>query len=150
LLSITRDTLTFQPACSFLTKIFKDCGYFGNRNLIQSTENGTGEFFPIVATHITSSAQDARRWRDDDWKRADQLGHGVGMERAGSTKRDQGKVPWIIAALHGHKAESAVHVLIDDIKNALGRTVDIQTELASDAFHCGFGRLFVQHHFSTQ
>src|SRR5262245_43063167 len=102
LLLSTRDAFTLQPSGGFLTKGLKDLGHVGDRKLVQSTEYSASELLAIVTTDIAGGAQDAWRWRNDDRERANQIGHCIGMERPGSTKRYQGKVTRIIAALHRH------------------------------------------------
>ena len=92
---------------------------------VQRAQHRAGELFTIVAAHIAGGAQDTRRRRHDDWKCANKLGQRIGMERPGATEGHQGEVARIVPTLYRHQAQGAVHVLVNNVKDALGRAVHI-------------------------
>src|SRR5450631_2844824 len=72
------------------------------------------------------------------------------MQTAGTTKRYEGKIAWIVAALHGDHANSPLHVCVRYSQNA-GRSGDaIQLHAAGEAIDSRSSPLEIDRHSAAQ
>ena len=56
------------------------------------------------------------------------------MQRPSTAERGQREVARVVAALHRHQPQRAVHVLVDDVEDALRGLIHVQAEFPADAF----------------
>ena len=70
---------------------------------------------------VAERAQHPRRRRHDHRPRPGQPAQRVGVQRARAAERDEREVARVEALLHGHEAQAAEHVLVDDVDDARRR-----------------------------
>ena len=74
----------------------------------------------------------------------------AGVNRAGSSGGDQGKIPWIKAALQEDRAEGSQHIVISDLHDGQGGDVDRHLEWFRDLLDRHGSGFLVQRHPSTK
>ena len=106
---------------------------------------GAGRLVPDHGGGVAVGAQHARRRRDDHRPRAGQPAERVGVQRARAAEGDQREVAGVEALLHGHQAQRAEHVLVDDVHDAgRGRLHAAQLHRVRDGLDRGLGGLRVE------
>ena len=101
------------------------------------------------ATRSPSAHSRPGRRRDDHRERAHQLGHGVGVQRAGAAERDERELARVVAALDADHAQRAGHVLVDDPQDAVGGLLEAEAHRVGDRLHGRARRVDVERHLAA-
>ena len=148
-LVFARDALGVQLLPGAGLEIVEDAAHLGVRGLGEAPHEAHRGLVGHPRRGVAVGAEHAGRGRDDDGPGVHQLGERVGMQRPGPAEGDEREVARIEALLHGDQPERAEHVLVDDIDDAGGGPLEIETQSRGDRLHCGDGGIDIELHLAA-